>query len=75
MNLLEKARWLKNAFPSTPKRWKLAFRELEEVLDCLEARDGRAAAQRMREHIGNAADFAAGLRGQPPAARGRKAAA
>jgi GntR family transcriptional regulator, rspAB operon transcriptional repressor len=75
LNLLEKARWLKKSFPSTPKRWKLAFDELGQVLACLEARDGRRAAQLMCEHIGNAADFAAGLRSREPGAKGRKAAA
>lgn len=75
LNLLEKARWLKKSFPSTPKRWKLAFDELGQVLASLEARDGRKAAQLMCEHIGNAADFAAGLRSREPAAKGRKAAA
>lgn len=74
LNLLEKARWLKRSFPSTPKRWRLAYRELEAVLECLEARDGAKAAQRMREHIGNAADFAASLR-KPARGKRRKAAA
>lgn len=62
LTLLEKARWLKNAFPSPPKRWKVAFGEIERVLECLEARDGERAARLMREHIGNAADFAQGER-------------
>lgn len=62
VNLLEKARWLKNAFPSPPKRWKVAFGEIERVLERLEARDAAGAARLMREHIGNAADFAAGER-------------
>lgn len=69
LNLLEKARWLKRTFPSTPKRWKLAYRELEAVLECLEARDGKRAAQLMRKHIGNAADFAASLRNPAPPRR------
>ena len=58
VNLLEKARWLKNAFPSPPKRWKVAFAEIERVLECLEAHDAGGAARLMREHIGNAADVA-----------------
>ena len=60
--LLDKARWLKNAFPSPPKRWALAFAEIERVLESLEARDPEEAARRMREHIGNAGDFAVGER-------------
>ena len=62
VNLLEKARWLKNAFPSPPKRWKVAFGEIERVLERLEAHDAAGAARLMREHIGNAADFAEGER-------------
>ena len=73
VNLLEKARWMKNSFPSTPKRWKLAFRELERVLESLEARDPEEAAERMREHIGNAAGFAAALRQERAARRGGRA--
>lgn len=59
MNLLEKLRWLKKMSPSSPARMKLWFAELEGVMDAFEARDPELAAQRMREHIGNAADFAA----------------
>jgi len=61
-NLLQKVRWIKRSFPSTPKRMKVSFAELERVLEALERRDADAAAQRMREHIGNAADFAANFR-------------
>jgi DNA-binding GntR family transcriptional regulator len=59
MTLLEKLRWLKKMSPSPPQRMKQWFAELEGVLDAFEARDPELAAQRMREHIGNAADFAA----------------
>ncbi len=58
MNLLEKVRWIKQSFPSTPKRWRVSFAEIEGVLGALEKRDAATAAQRMREHIGNAAGFA-----------------
>ncbi len=68
-NLLDKARWLKNAFPSPPKRWQLAFAEIERVLESLEARDGDKAARLMREHIGNAGDFAVGERRRTAAGR------
>lgn len=74
-NLLEKARWLKNAYPSTPKRWKAAFAELERVLESLEERDPDKAARLMREHIGNAADFAVELRRRRSGQARRKAAA
>ena len=73
LNLLEKVRWIKKSFPSTPRRMKLSFAELERVLEALEEGDGEAAAQRMREHIGNAADFAAEFRKQK--ARKQRAAA
>jgi GntR family transcriptional regulator, rspAB operon transcriptional repressor len=73
LNLLEKVRWIKKSFPSTPKRMKLSFAELERVLESLEDRDPEKAAQRMREHIGNAADFAADVRKQR-AVRKQKAA-
>ena len=73
LNLLEKVRWIKKSFPSTPKRMRLSFTELERVLEALEERDPDAAAQRMREHIGNAADFAANFRKE--AARKQRAAA
>lgn len=57
-NLQEKAQWLKKATsPSTPARLRTWFAELERIIDALEARDADAAAQRMREHIGQAADF------------------
>lgn len=58
MNLLEKVRWIKKSFPSTPKRMRVSFAEIERVLESLENRDAAGAAQRMREHIGNAADYA-----------------
>lgn len=59
LNLLEKAQWLKKSAPSTPKRMKLWLAELERVLAALEARDADRAAQLMRAHIGNAADYGA----------------
>jgi DNA-binding GntR family transcriptional regulator len=62
MNLLEKARWIKKSFPSTPRRMKVSFGELERVLEALEKRDAEKAAERMREHIGNAEDVAQELR-------------
>ena len=73
-NLLEKVRWIKKSFPSTPKRMKLSFTEIERVLAALEKRDAGAAAQCMREHIGNAADFAANFRKEAVARKQRAAA-
>lgn len=62
LNLLEKAHWLKKSSPSTPKRMKLWFAELERVLEAIEARDADRAAEKMRVHIGNAADYGAQAR-------------
>lgn len=56
-NLLEKAQWLKKSTPSTPTRMKTWYAELARVIKALEARDPELAAQRIREHIGHAADF------------------
>jgi GntR family transcriptional regulator, rspAB operon transcriptional repressor len=74
LNLLEKAQWLKKSSPSTPRRMKLWFAELERVLEALEARDAERAAQKMRLHIGNAADFGAQARNQRAGVRGKVAA-
>lgn len=62
LNLLDKVRWLKKMTPSPPQRMKESFAELEGILDAFEARDAELAAERMRAHIGNAADFAAARR-------------
>jgi len=87
LNLLEKAQWLKKTMTaSTPERMKIWFGELEKILDALEAHDPDLAAERMRDHIGHAADFELKFalkelfspRPAPPAAPGarkRKAAA
>jgi DNA-binding GntR family transcriptional regulator len=57
-NLLEKAQWLKQGTsPSTPARMKTWFKELERIIEALDARDPELAAQRVREHIGQAAHF------------------
>jgi len=58
LNLLEKAQWLKKTMTaSTPERMKIWFGELEKILEALEAHDPDLAAERMRDHIGHAADF------------------
>ena len=56
LNLFEKVTWLKKASPSSPERMRQWGDELRRVLAALEKRDGDAAAKRMREHIGHAAD-------------------
>lgn len=62
LNLLDKVRWLKKSSPTSPERMRQWFAELGRILDALEARDADAAAECMRQHIGNAADFAAAVR-------------
>lgn len=58
VNLLEKAQWLKKGLtPSTPARMKTWLKELERIIEALEAHDPDLAAKRIREHIGQAADF------------------
>jgi DNA-binding GntR family transcriptional regulator len=74
LNLLEKLRWLKNMSPSPPARMKEWFEELASVLDAFEARDPELAAQRMRQHIGNAADFGAQRRSVQQAEKAAAAA-
>jgi DNA-binding GntR family transcriptional regulator len=73
-NLQEKAQWLKKATsPSTPARLKTWFTELENIIEALEARNSKLAAQRVGEHIGHAADFEMKLVAEATA-KGRKAA-
>ena len=69
LNLLEKVQWLKKAAPSPPARMKQWCAELESVLDALEKRDPDAAAARMYEHIGHAADSGSEYRRLHPAQR------
>ena len=61
-NLFEKVGWLKKASPSPPERMKQWGAELRGVLRALEKRDPDAAARRMREHIGHAADSGSQVR-------------
>ena len=74
-NLLEKAQWLKRTTPSTPTRMKTWFNELKRIIDALEARDADLAAQRIREHIGHAADFEMKFAAQSSAAAKKSKAA
>jgi GntR family transcriptional regulator, rspAB operon transcriptional repressor len=63
-NLLDKVQWLKTTTLPSAERIRSSFAELNRILEALEARDPKAAATRMREHIGNAATFAAEARGK-----------
>jgi GntR family transcriptional regulator, rspAB operon transcriptional repressor len=56
-NLLEKAQWLKKSTPTTSERMKTWLLELEHIIGALQAGDADRAAQCLREHIGQAADF------------------
>jgi len=80
LNLFEKVTWLKKASPSPPERMKKWGDELRGVLRALEKRDPDAAAKRMREHIGHAADSGTEVRRvraaqRPPSAPKREARA
>jgi DNA-binding GntR family transcriptional regulator len=66
LNLLDKVQWLKTASRTSPARIKSGLMELERILRALEARDANKAAALMREHIGNAAQFAANVRRRQP---------
>ena len=70
-NLLAKVQWLKTTTRPSSARIRSGFGELQRILEALEARDSKAAAALMREHIGNAATFSARTRGNgnPPGAR------
>ena len=72
-NLLEKAQWLKKSTPSTPARMKTWFGELGRIIEALEAHDPDLAAQRVREHIGHAANFEMNVAAQAPASKLRRA--
>ncbi len=69
LNLLDKVQWLKTTSGTSPDRIKSGFMELEHILKALEARDPKTAAALMREHIGNAASFAAEVRSRQSLAK------
>jgi len=64
-NLLDKVQWLKSTTRPSSQRIRSSFTELKRIVDALEARDAKAASARMREHIGNAANFSAEVRASP----------
>lgn len=70
-NLFDKVQWLKTSAPPSGARIRSGYSELRRILEALEARDAKDAAARMREHITNAATFAAQSRAH---ARGNGAA-
>jgi len=74
LNLFEKVTWLKKASPSPPARMKQWGAELRGVLKALEKRDADAAARRMREHIGQAADSGSEYRRTHPVPAEKKTA-
>src|SRR5579875_2659799 len=56
-DLLDKVQWIRRANSVSVARFELALDELGEIIAALEARDAERAALRMRDHIGNAANF------------------
>jgi DNA-binding GntR family transcriptional regulator len=72
--LREKVRWILPATATALER-RHALRELERIVDALRKRDPDIAAQRMREHVGDAAAFYKKIGDVPPARRRRAATA
>jgi DNA-binding GntR family transcriptional regulator len=64
--LREKVRWILPA-TATPLERRHALRELARIVDALKKRDSELAAQRMREHVGDAAAFYKKIGDVPPA--------
>lgn len=73
VNLADKMQWVKMSAHLSAERIVASYVELERILTALEAREPNSAGLRMREHIGNAADYAANLRNRQ--SRGRTDAA
>jgi DNA-binding GntR family transcriptional regulator len=68
--LREKVRWILPATATALER-RHALRELERIVDALKKRDLDVAAQRMREHVGDAAAFYKKIGDVPPVRRRR----
>jgi len=54
-NLRDQIHWVRVTNAALPGRVEASLREMDRVLDAMERRDGDAAAQAMRQHIGNIA--------------------
>lgn len=66
-NLRDQIHWVRMSNAVLPGRADDSLREMDQVLMALERRDGNAAAQAMRQHIGNiAASYAAAPTQQTP---------
>ncbi|HZS82935.1 MAG TPA: GntR family transcriptional regulator [Stellaceae bacterium] len=61
LNLRDKISWIRRASAGAMGRLRRSREELERILRALEARQPEAAAELMRQHIGNFADFRRGL--------------
>jgi len=62
MNLIDKIQWIRTSAPTPQHRVDAALDELQRLIEALEARNARAAADRMDDHIRNAAEHAARTR-------------
>jgi DNA-binding GntR family transcriptional regulator len=69
-SLREKVRWVLPQSADLLQR-QHAVRELERIIGALEARDAEAAAQRMREHVGDSAEKRKKIGNAPPTRRHR----
>lgn len=54
-NLRDQIHWVRVTNAALPGRVEASLHEMDRVLDAMERRDGEAAAQAMRQHIGNIA--------------------
>lgn len=54
-NLRDQIHWVRVINAAVPGRVDASFAEMDRVLSAMERRDGEAAAQAMRQHIGNIA--------------------
>lgn len=54
-NLRDQIHWVRVMNAAVPGRVDASFAEMDRVLSAMERRDGEAAAQAMRQHIGNIA--------------------
>lgn len=65
LNLRDQIHWVRVINASLPGRVDASLHEMDRVLTAMERRDGEAAAQAMRQHIGNIAISYEALPAQP----------
>lgn len=68
-NLRDQIHWVRVINAALPGRVEASLREMDRVLVAMERRDGEAAAQAMRQHIGNIAHSYEAVPPQPDESR------